>query len=103
MLVSQQDINWLEMRRNKIGASDAPIIMEVSPWKTPYQLWEEKLKLRPDTVENGAMKRGKQLEKKALREFENITGLMMLGQMVSVHPVRDWMIATLDGIDFAQK
>ncbi len=103
MLVSQQESNWLEMRRNKIGASDAPIIMDVSPWKTPYQLWEEKLKLRPDQAENSAMRRGKQLEKAALREFESITGIMMIEQMVSVHPIRQWMMATLDGIDLDQK
>ena len=39
----QQTDEWLEMRRNKIGASDAPIIMEVSPYKKPNQLMEDKL------------------------------------------------------------
>jgi predicted phage-related endonuclease len=43
--MQQQTPEWLEFRKNKIGASDAPIIMETSPWKTPYQLWLEKLSL----------------------------------------------------------
>src|SRR5271166_4282593 len=104
MLVTQQDTNtWLEMRRSKIGASDAPVIMDMSPWKTAYQLWEEKMRLRPDQPENDAMRRGKRLEKKALKEFERMTGLLMIEQMVSIHPVRDWMMATLDGIDLDQK
>ena len=34
---------WLENRKNHIGASDAPVVMGVSPWDTPYKLWENKL------------------------------------------------------------
>ncbi len=52
----QHSNEWLELRKNKIGASDAPIIMKVSPWKTPYRLWEEKLGLT-ECVSNQAMKR----------------------------------------------
>ena len=37
--LTQNTPEWLEFRRKKIGASDAPIILEVSTWKTPYQLW----------------------------------------------------------------
>ena len=33
---------WLKWRKEGIGSSDAGIIMGVSPWKTPLQLWEEK-------------------------------------------------------------
>ena len=39
----QQSEEWLEFRRSRIGASDAPIIMGVSPWKTHYKLWVEKI------------------------------------------------------------
>lgn len=33
---------WLAWRKKGIGASDSPIIMGVSPWKTPLQLYEDK-------------------------------------------------------------
>lgn len=38
----QNTQEWEKFRLQKIGASDAPIIMGVSPWKTPFQLWLEK-------------------------------------------------------------
>lgn len=34
--------DWIQWRSEGIGATDIPIIMEQSPYKTPYQLWEEK-------------------------------------------------------------
>lgn len=34
---------WLEWRQKGIGSSDAPIIMGVSPWKTPRQLYHDKV------------------------------------------------------------
>lgn len=34
---------WLKWRQKGIGSSDAPIIMGVSPWKTPLELYEEKI------------------------------------------------------------
>jgi len=43
--MEQNTNQWLEWRRGGIGSSDAPIIMGVSPYRTPYQLWEEKLGL----------------------------------------------------------
>ena len=38
--------NSPETRRNFIGGSDAPAIMGVSPWDTPYTCWEKKVGLR---------------------------------------------------------
>ena len=34
---------WLEFRRTMVMASDSPVIMGVSPWKTPLQLYHEKV------------------------------------------------------------
>lgn len=103
MLALQQNtVEWIEMRRNKIGASDAPIIMEVSPWKTPYKLWEEKLGISHEITQSKCMERGLKLEESARQEFEKITGLIVIPQVVQ-HPTYEWMIASLDGIDFAQK
>ena len=40
--MEQKSEEWLDWRKKGIGSSDAPIIMGVSPWKTPFELWEEK-------------------------------------------------------------
>lgn len=98
----QNTEEWLEIRRSKIGASDAPIIMGISPWKTPYQLWEEKLQLTAPSQKRSYMQRGLDLEEKARECFEKQTGLIVFPQVI-YHPEHEWMMASLDGIDFAHK
>lgn len=100
--LSQNTPEWLEFRKNKIGASDSPIIMGVSPWTTPYQLWEEKLGLSKPREMTEAMQRGKDLEKRALQAFEEETGLVMFPKVIQ-HPINEWMIASFDGVDFDGK
>lgn len=98
----QQTPEWLEMRKNKIGASDAPVIMGVSPWMTPYALWEEKLGIRKGRPQNEAMRRGLELEEMARKSFEEKTGIIVFPQVV-FHPENEWMMASLDGMDIEQK
>jgi len=88
---------WLEMRRNHLGASDAPIIMGISPWKTPFQLWEEKLGMAAEQEETFAMKRGTEMEPEARKAFEDATNLEMFPQVVH-HPQHKFMIASMDGL-----
>lgn len=92
---------WLEMRRTKIGASDAPVIMKVSPWSTPYELWEEKLGLREREV-TSYMLRGLGMEEEARTEFERQTGITVFPD-VMFHPKYPWMMASLDGIDIERQ
>lgn len=102
----QRSPEWHQMRRNKIGSSDAPVIMEVSPWTTPYQLWEEKImgeKHIPKNPFEAAIKdRGQTLEKIALDKFCELTGLLMVPDVV-FHPKHEWMMASLDAIDVEKK
>lgn len=89
---------WLELRRTKIGASDSPVIMDVSPWKTPFQLWEEKVFGKEQEI-TGAMARGSALEESARERFQEKMGIMMLPKVV-LHHERKWQMASLDGITF---
>ncbi len=88
---------WLEMRKSHIMASDAPIIMGQSPWKTPYQLWEEKLGLRNPPSMNDAMRRGHELEPIARQAYNDHTHLCAEPEVV-FHPEIKWMGASLDGL-----
>lgn len=92
---------WLEYRRTKIGASDAPIIMGESPWNTPDQLMKNKL-LGIHNEINFWMQRGIDLEDSARQCFENITGILF-SKDVLIHPRYPWMIASVDGIDIEEK
>jgi putative phage-type endonuclease len=87
---------WHEWRKNKIGASDAPIIMEVSPWKTPYQLWLEKLDLSQQKSPSFAMSRGIELEKQARKEFYKMCGIDVEPDCM-LHKEHPWMCASFDG------
>lgn len=89
--------DWLNFRKGKIGASDAPIILGKSPYKTPLQLWREKLGLEKG-YETDAMRRGIDMEKTALRAYCEYLDIIMEPTVVE-HPLYDWMIASLDGAD----
>ena len=84
------------LRKNFIGASDAPIIMGVSPWRTPLQLYREKLGLDGSQKESEAMARGTYLEKQARAKFEEIMKHEYPPKRVFCSKY-DWMMASLDG------
>ena len=94
--LEQQTPEWHEFRRHHIGASDACVIAEVSPWKTPLDLWQEKIGLVESTESNDAMKRGLALEPFARNEFIKETGIQV-SPVVMTHPTIPWMAASLDG------
>lgn len=98
--MNQQE--WLEWRRKGIGASDAPIIMGVCPWRKISDLIDEKVygKEQPD---NENMKRGRDLESTALRMFSDKMNVQLTSQEKLVHPKYDWMRATLDGVNYEMK
>ena len=93
---------WHDWRRQGIGGSDAPFLMGVSPWKTPNQLWQEKVFGISEQFDNSSMKRGRDMEEQARQEFEKIVGTLVAPSNVE-HPSRNWMRASLDGIDMTGK
>lgn len=92
--VDQGSESWKELRKTKIGGSDAASIMGIG-FLTPYQLWEQKV-LGKETTENDAMRRGKDLEGKARDLYIQTKGIEV-NPAVILHD-NDWMMASLDGI-----
>ncbi len=89
---------WLKMRKNYIGASDAPVIMNGHHFeKTPYKLWKEKLGIGEGTPDNKYMKFGRDNEEVARQAYEKKTGSIMNPEIV-FHPHKKFMMATLDGM-----
>ena len=97
-MITQNTAEWQQFRKNKIGASDAPIIMGVSPWCTPFQLWQRKLGLIDEQKQNKSMTRGHDLEEKARHKFYIDTGILVNSTLV-INRDLPWMIASLDGMD----
>lgn len=100
--LSQNTDAWLELRKRKIGASDAPVIMNVSPWKTPYKLWTQKVGIDTEDFVNRAMQEGLDKEQEARQEFIRQTNIKVYPK-VCFHACHDWMMASLDGIDKKEK
>jgi putative phage-type endonuclease len=97
--LEQGSPEWLEYRRTRIGSSDAPVIMGESPWKTPYQLWQEKLSESHENKENFAMYRGKMLEERARSAYEVMKGEIFYPRVVQ-HREHSWKLASLDGLSY---
>lgn len=95
--IEQNTPEWHEFRKNHIGASEAPIIMNLSPWTTPYQLWRQKLDLDTFQFESEKMQRGKELEpiaRKKVSEYLNEEFEPAVCESTDI----EWMAASLDGI-----
>lgn len=93
------EAEWLAVRRLAIGASEAPIILGVSPYKRPVQLFTEKLGLTEPERQTEAQAWGLLLEPAISERYAQETG----------HKLRDpgrytlrrsrevpWLVATLD-------
>lgn len=97
---SQQGSNsWHDWRKKGIGASDVPILLGLSPWKTPLELFNEKTnQTKPDAKSSGnfATIRGQWLEQEARTQYELLADCDMPPILV-VHPEYPYMRASLDG------
>ncbi len=85
---------WLALRKTKITATDASVIMGASHWKTKVQLYHEKKSNTPPAPANDRMQRGIDLEPIARDLFTIKTGIHVEPKVV----VKDWAMASLDGI-----
>lgn len=87
---------WHALRKTKITATDASIIMGANHWKTKQQLYQEKISddVKPLYM-NERMQRGIDLEPVARDLFNLNSGWNMQPAVV----INDWAMASLDGRD----
>ena len=80
-----------------MGSSDVAAILNVSPWKTKYELWLEKTKKQePAFKGNSATQRGQDLEAKARALYELHKEIEMPPALI-VSDEYDYMRVSLDG------
>lgn len=89
---------WLQARRRGIGGSDAPAVVGVSPWRTPLDVYEDKIGEAPEREDNEAMAWGRALEPVIRQAYSDRTGRAVRLPGMLAHPRHDWMLANLDGI-----
>lgn len=88
---------WLEARKNYMGASDAPAALGMSSWVSPYGIWCSK---QPDTVvdtnQTPQQRRGHVLENAVALAYADIMGVILQPSQHVVHPDHEWMACTPD-------
>lgn len=95
--MEQNTTDWLKFRKDKLGASDTPIILGVSPYKTPYELWLEKTnRVDVNQETNYAIEAGNRLEPQARARFE-LKYDLDFKPVVLVSKSHEYMMASLDG------
>jgi putative phage-type endonuclease len=93
----QRSPEWFALRKDGITATEAAVIAGLSPYKTPYQLWAEKLgKYEPEPVGPAAV-RGLLLESAVAEFYEMETGrkLKRSNGIVRLKEI-PWVMASLD-------
>ncbi len=97
----RREIERANLRRKGIGGTDAAAILGLSPWRSPHNVWLEKMGLAV-REETEAMYWGKVLEpivldEYAKREGARLTRLTFPDSIVR-KTGREWMIASVDAL-----
>ena len=97
--LNQNTPEWHRWRMQGIGASDAPVIMGETAFKSPRTLWSIKTGRIQEASAGPAARRGRELEHFARRAYERQTGIQV-EPLCLVHEQFDWMRASLDRLSF---
>ena len=54
-LLNVTEEEWLQMRTEGIGGSDAAKVLGISPWGTKYDLWHDKVGINPLNDDKNSM------------------------------------------------
>ncbi len=93
MLTAEQK----QQRTQGIGGSDAAVVVGLSPFKSPYQLYLEKRGEAPTSDEETlAMKFGTLLEEPIAQHYCDVTGRVVRRQPTAVHAEYPFMLANID-------
>lgn len=103
--LDMQRDEWLELRRQGIGGSDASAILGLNPWKTAMDVWLEKTgEFEDEERDNEKMYWGNVLEDIVAKEFSIRTGLRVRRRnAILKHKDRPFMIANVDRLIVGHK
>jgi putative phage-type endonuclease len=88
---------WLELRKKGIGGSDSAAIVGLDRYRSPFDVYADKLGLRPEIPDNEAMRQGRDLEQYVAERFVEATGKKVRRRNAMLqHPEYPFMIADID-------
>ena len=85
---------WLRVRKTKITATDARVIMGTDPWKNKIQLFNEKKSENESIYINEWMRRGMELESSA----RELLGIKVGKRFYQQTILLGWQMASLDAM-----
>ena len=89
--------NWLELRKQALGGSDAAAVLGLSKWSSPLAVYADKLGLVPPREDNEAMRQGRDLEEYVAQRFTEATGLKVRRENhILVNDAYPFMHANID-------
>ena len=91
---------WLGLRNILgIGGSEAAVVLGISKYKTPYQLWKEKVSDEIENIENKFTIWGNLLEEPIAQEYMRKTGMKVVpDNKIRIHPDYDCLFVNLDRV-----
>lgn len=90
---------WLAERRTGIGGSDVAAILGLSRWRTPLDVYRDKLGESDAVADNDAMRWGRYLEPAVRQAYSDTTGLeVRVPDKILRHKTFDFMLANVDGL-----
>jgi putative phage-type endonuclease len=97
-MATQSKAKWLKARNKGIGGTDASVVLGVSPYKTAFQLYQEKRGEIPPVAMNDAMRIGVALEPVVRGMYEEKTGRIVKVPGMMEMDGYPYILANLDGI-----
>lgn len=100
-MISAEKLKYLEERRRGIGGSDIAAIMGLSPWKSPFQVYQEKRGEVPHWEGNEQTDWGLRLEPALRQWYADTTGRAVRvpeeANKIAKHSDYPFIMASLDG------
>lgn len=88
---------WLMMRKNGIGGSDAGAICGLNPYRTAIQVYQDKTTDAVEEFDNEAMRQGREFEDYVARRFTEATGKKVRrSNYMYADEERPYMLADVD-------
>ena len=88
---------WLELRKKGIGGSDSAAIVGLDRYRSAFDVYAEKIGLKPEQPDNEAMRQGRDLEQYVAERFMEATGKKVRRRNAMLqHPEYPFMLANID-------
>jgi putative phage-type endonuclease len=92
---------WLSDRKRGIGGSDVAAIVGMSKWRTPMDVYLDKIGEIADQPDNPSMLWGRTLEPVVRQHYCNVTGdavALQDSNTIVQHPTIPYLLASVDGV-----